>query len=62
MPSRANIRMKRKRRNRRERMERMELRRETTRFLRDDQYLKKSKKVLLISYYSYLLCHFEYPE
>ena len=43
MPSRANIRMKRKRRNRRERMERMELRRETTRFLRDDQYLKKIK-------------------
>ena len=42
MPSRANIRMKRKRRKRRERMERMELRREMTRFLRDDQYLGES--------------------
>ena len=38
MPSSAKMRMKRKSRKRRERMERMELRREMTRFLRDDQY------------------------
>ena len=39
MPSKANIRMKRKRRKSRERMERMELSREITKFLREDQYL-----------------------
>ena len=39
MPSKANIRMKRKRRKSRERMERMEFSREITKFLREDQYL-----------------------
>lgn len=41
MPSRAKMRMKRKRRRRRETMDFMEARRETTRFLRDDQYLAR---------------------
>ena len=39
IPSRAKMRMKRKRRRRRETMDFMEASRETTRFLRDDQYL-----------------------
>ena len=47
MPSKANIRMKRKRRKSRERMERMELSREITKFLRDDQYLWNIKNIIL---------------
>ena len=39
MPRRAKMRMKRKRRRRRETMDFMEASRETTRFLREDQYL-----------------------
>ena len=39
IPSRAKMRMKRKRRKSRERIERIEFRREMTRFLSDDQYL-----------------------
>ena len=38
IPSKANIRMKRKRRKRRERIERIELRREMTKFRSEDQY------------------------
>ena len=40
MPSRAKIRMNRKRRNRRDKMDLMELKREMTKFRREDQYLK----------------------
>ena len=39
IPSRANIRMKRKRRRRRDTMDFIEANRETTRFLSDPQYL-----------------------
>ena len=45
MPSRAKMRMKRKRRRRRETMDFMEASKETTRFLREDQYLGGGKKV-----------------
>ena len=38
IPRRAKIRMKRNRRNSKDRIDRIELRREMTRFLRDDQY------------------------
>ena len=41
IPSRAKMRMKRKRRRRRETMDFMEASRETTRFLREDQYLER---------------------
>ena len=40
IPRRAKIRMKRKRSNRRDMMDFMELRRETTKFRREDQYLE----------------------
>ena len=40
MPSRAKIRMKRKRRKSRDKMDLIELRREMTKFRREDQYLK----------------------
>ena len=46
MPSKANIRMKRKRRKSRERMERMELSRDITKFLRDDQYLRNITNII----------------
>ena len=39
MPSNAKIKMKRKRRKRRDMIERMELKRDITRFRKDDQYL-----------------------
>ena len=45
IPSRAKMRMKRKRRRRRETMDFMEASKETTRFLREDQYLGGGKKV-----------------
>jgi len=40
IPSRAKIRIKRKRRKRRERIDLIELRRDITRFRREDQYLQ----------------------
>ena len=40
MPRRAKIRMNRKRRKRRDKIDLMELKREMTKFLREDQYLK----------------------
>ena len=43
MPRRAKMRMKRKRRRRSETMDFMEASKETTRFLKDDQYLGKNK-------------------
>ena len=39
IPNNANIKMNRKRRNRRDMIERMELKRDITRFLKEDQYL-----------------------
>ena len=45
IPSRAKMRMKRKRRRRRETMDFMEASRETTRFLREDQYLGGRREV-----------------
>ena len=49
------MRMKRKRRKSKERMERMEFRREITKFLNDDQYLKFVYILLLLKWWEKLI-------
>ena len=50
IPSRAKMRMNRKRRRRREMMDFIELRRETTRLRKEDQYLEEKNMAYLLPY------------